>query len=320
VALQARDVGHGTERDEVEQIEDLRFGERLENAAAPQLPEQGDAEQEGHADRREVAMRRAVLALVEPVGIDQRIGERKLAGALVMVDDDHIQARISRFFQRVERLRAAINADGDACAFRLQFDERFARWAVTLHQPVGDIDHRLGAEPPEQQHEQRGAGRAVDVVIAEDGDRLALLHGVGEPPGALVHVRETAGVGEEVADPRVTVTGEVLARHAAGEQQVVNQRVHSQPRLGRPSPAPGLAAHGSFDVEGGHHSSERKSRRFRGLGATPLFCGYRLLWGGQACRKSRSSSVNHGTDVSKALPPAIRSNSITRSWSPRSSS
>ena len=46
-------------------------------------------------------------------------------------------------------------------------------------------------------------------------------------------------------------------------------------------------------------------------------------WGGgpaQACPRSRSNSVNHGSDVSNLLPPAIRSNSITRSSSPRSSS
>jgi hypothetical protein len=40
----------------------------------------------------------------------------------------------------------------------------------------------------------------------------------------------------------------------------------------------------------------------------------------QAWPRSCSRSVNHGTDVSNALPPAIRSNSITRSSSPRSSS
>ena len=48
--------------------------------------------------------------------------------------------------------------------------------------------------------------------------------------------------------------------------------------------------------------------------------GERIIDAGQAWPMSRSRSVNHGTDASNALPPAIRSNSIARSSSPRSSS
>ena len=83
---------------------------------------------------------------------------------------------------------------------RLQLDQRFARGAVALHQPVGDVDHRLGAEPAQQQHQQRRAGRPVDVIVAEDRDRLALLDRVGEALRALVHVLEAARVGQEIAD------------------------------------------------------------------------------------------------------------------------
>ena len=48
------------------------FGVFGETAAAAQLAQQCDAEQEGHADRGEMAVRGAVLALVEPVGVDHR--------------------------------------------------------------------------------------------------------------------------------------------------------------------------------------------------------------------------------------------------------
>ena len=90
-ALEPGDIGDGAERDEIEQVEDLRLGERLEEAAAAKLAQQRDAEQERHADRGEMAVRRAVRALVEPVGVDQRIGDGKQARALVMVDDDHVE-------------------------------------------------------------------------------------------------------------------------------------------------------------------------------------------------------------------------------------
>ena len=51
-----------------------------------------------------------------------------------------------------------------------------------------------------------------------------------------------------------------------------------------------------------------------------LILGLKNSRTGQAWPRSRNRSVNHGTEVSNALPPAIRSNSITRSSSRRSSS
>ena len=90
-------------------------------------------------------MRGAVRALVEPVGIDHRMRDGEQAGALVMIDHDHVEPGRARFLERLERLRPAIDADRDARALGLQLDQRFARGAVALHQPVGDIDDRLGA-------------------------------------------------------------------------------------------------------------------------------------------------------------------------------
>ena len=48
-----------------------------ETAAAAQLAEQRDAEQEGHADRGDMAVRGADLAFVEPVGVDHGMGDRE---------------------------------------------------------------------------------------------------------------------------------------------------------------------------------------------------------------------------------------------------
>ena len=115
-ALQARDIGDGAERDEIEQVDDLRLGKRLEEAAAAQLAQQRNAEQERHADRGEVPVRGAVRALIEPVRIDQRDGDGEQAGALVVVDDDHVEPGSARLLQRLERLRAAVDADRDARA------------------------------------------------------------------------------------------------------------------------------------------------------------------------------------------------------------
>ena len=284
--LQPGDVGDGAERDEVEQVDDLRLGPVAdEPAAAAQLAQQRDAEQEGHADRGEMAVGRAELALVEPVGVDHRERDRKQARALVMVDDDHVEPGGLGLLERLERLRAAIDGDRQARAALLQLDQRLARRAVALHQPVGDVDHRLGAEAAQQQHQQRRAGRAVDVIIAEDGDGLACLDRVGEPLGALVHVLEAGRVGEEIADRRLAVAGEVVALDPAGEQQLVDQRVGRQPGLARPPPAPRLAADRPLDI---------RARRS---------CAPRLAAVAQVRARFRAA-MRGSTCAEKPLPPA----------------
>ena len=124
-------------------------------------------------------MCRSIRAFIEPIGIDQRMSDGEQARALMMIDDDHVEPRGARFLERLERLCPAIDTDRDACPLGLELDQGFARRAVALHQPVGDVDHGVGAEPPQQQHQQSRAGRAVDVVIAEDCDGLSLLDRVG---------------------------------------------------------------------------------------------------------------------------------------------
>ena len=170
-----------------------------EEAAGPQRPEQGRAEQEGHADRGEMAVRGAFLALVEPVRIDDGEAVGEAARAFVMVDDDDVDARRLGHGERLEGLGAAIDGDDQRRAALGDPDQRLARRAVALHQPVGDIG--LGVEPElAQQADQQGRrGGAVDVIIAEDGDRLAGLDRVGEPRRGLVHVAEDGRIGHEVA-------------------------------------------------------------------------------------------------------------------------
>ena len=81
--------------------------------------------------------------------------DREQAGALVMVDDDHVEpggAAPPRALRTPARRNRRMTRD--ARAARLQLDQRLARRAVALHQPVGDVDDRLGAEPAQQQHQQ----------------------------------------------------------------------------------------------------------------------------------------------------------------------
>ena len=240
--LQPGDVGDRAERDQVEQVDDRRLAGAVGEPAAPAKLAHGcDAQQEGHADGGEMAVGGAVLAFVEAVGIDDRIGRGQLGGALVVVADDDVEAGLGRRLQRREGLGAAIDGDDQIGARSLERDQRIAGRAVALHQPVGDVGAGIETEPAQQQDQQGGAGRAVDVIVAEDGDRFLAFDGVGEPRCGLVHVLEDGRIGQEIADRRLAVAGEVGGLDAAGEQQLVDQR-HAQIVAARAAPAPGLAA------------------------------------------------------------------------------
>ena len=119
-----------------------------------------------------------------------------------MVDDDNVDSGRLRHRQGLEGLGAAIDGDDERGAALGDPHQRFARGAVTLHQPVGDIGLGLEAELAEQADQQGRRGRAVHVVIAEDRDRLLRRDGVGEPFGRLVHVAKDGRVGHEAAQGR----------------------------------------------------------------------------------------------------------------------
>jgi hypothetical protein len=166
-----------------------------------------------------------------------------------MVADDNVELRIRRFLQRIEGLSTAIYSNCQGCAAPLQLDQRCARRAISLHQPVGDVDHRLDAQPAQQNRKQRRRGGAVDIIVAEDCDRLAALHRIGQPGGGLVHVLEAGRVGQKVADRRRTVPGKIRLLYAAGQQQLVDE-VAAKFIAATPAPAPGLVEQARFNAAG----------------------------------------------------------------------
>ena len=64
----------------------------------------------------------------------------------MMVADDHVETGIGRFLERFEGLCAAVDGDREIGPAPLQLDQRRAGRTITLHQPVGDVDHWVGAE------------------------------------------------------------------------------------------------------------------------------------------------------------------------------
>ena len=259
--LELRHVGHRAKRDDVDQIDDFGLGIAVDEASpSAQLAEQGDPEQEGHADRREMAMGRALLAFVEAVGIDHGHRLRQRGRTLMMVADDHVEPGGRGLGQCVERLRTAIDGNRQARALVLEVDQRLAARAIAFHQPIRNVDHRVAAEAAQQQRKHGRRRRSIDIIIAEDRDLLVGLDRVGEPGRRLVHVGEHRRIGQEVPQCRRAMAGKIDSANPASKQQLVDQR---DPKLvtALPSRTPWLTAYGAEGSEAAHRPDLGPCRR-----------------------------------------------------------
>ena len=170
-------------------------------------------------------------------------------GALVMVADDHVEPGGLGLAERIERLRPAIDGDDEIDPAILQPDQRASARAIAFHQAVGDVGDRIGAEAAQQQDQQRRAGRAVDVIIAENGDRSRRLSiASARRDAALSMSRNTEGSGRKsrIVGERWRARSSRGTPRASKELvgEVVGKRVATLP-----SPAPRLAGKRSGDVE-----------------------------------------------------------------------
>ena len=206
-------------------------------------------------DRGERAMR---ARLVEPVGIDDGMGTRQRRLADMVVDDDHVEPRRRRRRERRVRGDAAIDRDDDRRALVLQAQQRRRVRAIALALAVGHVDRRPPARREEEPLEQRGGGRAVDIVVAEDGDRLVALERGDEARDRPVHVLQMRRIRQAIAQHRIEEALGILRRDAAARQQAADDLGQAQQlRDGEPGPigaravAPALSQERMFDAEDG---------------------------------------------------------------------
>ncbi len=150
------------------------------------------------------------VAFIKPIGVHHRDGSGQFAGALVMIDDDHVDSGIVRHCQRVMRHRAAIYGHDQARTLCAQTHQGFSRWAISLQQPIGNVMARLVSQHSQELDDERGTGRAIDVVIAEHGYRLTSHHRLGNTIGGDVHVLEFGWVGQKLAQGRRALASQII--------------------------------------------------------------------------------------------------------------
>ncbi len=109
------------------------------------------------------------------------------------------------------------------CALVLEGDERRRVRPIALALPVRDIDDDARAGRLEEAAEQRRRCRAIDIVVAEHGDRLAPLERFDKARHGLVHVEEVRGIGQLVLEARLEEALGRVGTYAAARQKTADK-------------------------------------------------------------------------------------------------
>ena len=107
---------------------------------------------------------------------------------LVMVDDDDFRAGSIGRGDGGLGGGAAIHREDETGAVLDKIGKRIGARAVAFGQAIGNIGRGRLSMRAQETLDQRHRSRAVDVVVAEYGDRLACPDGGGEAIGRSLHV------------------------------------------------------------------------------------------------------------------------------------
>ncbi len=195
VRIEAHDVGHRAERDEVEQGVEPRLRRLRKHAAPPQFCPQGGEDIEHDADAGEVLARKSAARLVR---IDDAGRARQPLPRQVMVGDQHPQPEFVGALDAVDARDAVVDRDQPVRprrALRGELDDRRRQSVAVLeavrHQVVDGRATGSGVRQCAQPAQADGAGgRAVTVVVGDDQHALAGGERIGEQARSVVDMRE----------------------------------------------------------------------------------------------------------------------------------
>lgn len=137
--------------------------------------------------------------IVEPVRIDQGVDLRQFRAGLMMVDHDDGHAETFCFGERLDAGGAAIDGDEQRGALFGQRTHGFRVGPVALEDAVGNVDQRVKPAMAQMPGQQRRRGRAVDIVVAENRDLLAVPCGIRDPLRGGLHLRHRERVRQKLA-------------------------------------------------------------------------------------------------------------------------
>ncbi len=229
--LQRHHVSNRGQRHEIEHGQEVRrrrVGRVV--AALTKLARRRDEGHERDAGGAEVAQAREIILAV---GVHNGRNVGKAHIGLMMVEDHDIGAERLRHGKGIEAGHAAVDGDDQAGAILNEpLDGRRVR-AVALEDAVGDVDAGVTAVGRQKAPHQGGRAGAVDVIVAENGNGLALHYGVGDASGCLVHVDECRGVGHQRLNGRLQRDRHLVRRYSTGGQDAAQKLRQSMPLADR---------------------------------------------------------------------------------------
>ena len=156
--------------------------------------------------------------IVGAVRVDDSDRLRQFLIGLMMVDHHHVEAELLGFVKRLLAGGAAVDRDQQARPLVGKRPDGVDVWTVTFEDSVRDMDDRIEAALAQIVREQRRRCRPVDVVVAENRDRLAVLRGVGQTRCRRLHVGELVRIGHQPPDGRIEKSLDVSRRLRHGLQ------------------------------------------------------------------------------------------------------
>ena len=138
------------------------------------------------------------LTVLSRLRIDDDVGIRSRIGKLMVIEHQHVDARIAKPGDRLVRCRTAVNREQELGwkSSETVFHAHLAQ-PVALLQAMREIGRNVGpTKHGEHFLKDRRGCHTVDVVVPENDKPLAVLHRLPQPIDQAVHSRNEIGVGE----------------------------------------------------------------------------------------------------------------------------
>ena len=156
-----------------------------EQRLLPIRPAQGQHQLQRHAAARQML---EGIAAVASAGIHHRRGVRQRLLALVMVGHHHVHADGAGKGHLLHAGDTTVHGHQQRGAALAQPLDGVAAQPVAVLDPARDVVYHMGAAALQIVNQNTGGGDAVHVIVAENGDLLAVCDGLGDPRRRLVHI------------------------------------------------------------------------------------------------------------------------------------
>ncbi len=188
------DVGDGAEGGEGGEFEEEVAVDVVDAFGVAEFLGDGPGEFEGDAGAAEVGV--GVGGEAGEAGVDDEVGIGESGGEFVVVGDDDVNVMAAGEGDGFEGGAAAVDGDEEICAVVDGGLDGVAVEAVAFIDAVGDVGMDIGGGGGEGVPEHGGAGDAIDVVVAVEGDFFLVADGGGDAVGGDVDVGEEGRGGE----------------------------------------------------------------------------------------------------------------------------